>query len=260
MNRIQLPGWKRSANLEAAPPADDSSVAQLSPLDTDTPYSLFAPLHYEPNYAYPLLIWLHGPDSDEREVQQLMPLVSLRNYVAIAPRGVCCAHDDVSAFHWGQSAAALARAERAVADSIHTAQRQFHVNPEMIFLAGYATGGTMALRIALRNPELFAGVASLGGTFPRHHAPLVALPRLRSLRLLLALGSDSSSYPVDRLCDDLRLFHSARLSVAVRQYPCGDELRTPMLEDLNRWMMERVTGQPAEPTPAVETAPAFESN
>ena len=30
----------------------------------DTSRAVFAPLHYEPNYGYPLLIWLHGAGGD----------------------------------------------------------------------------------------------------------------------------------------------------------------------------------------------------
>ena len=53
----------------------------------DTVYTLFAPLHYEPGYSYPLIVWLHGHGNDERQLVRIMPLVSMRNYVAVAPRG-----------------------------------------------------------------------------------------------------------------------------------------------------------------------------
>jgi hypothetical protein len=36
--------------------------------------------------------------------------------------------------------------------------------------------------------------------------------------------------------------------VTLRQYPCGDELNTQMLCDMDRWMMEIVTGISAETT------------
>ena len=38
------------------------------------------------------------------------------------------------------------------------------------------------------------------------------------------------------------LFHAAGMSVTLRQYPCGDELTTQMLRDLDVWLMEQVTG------------------
>ena len=49
--------------------------------------SLFTPLHYERNYAYPLLIWLHGKGGNEHHLRQVMPKISMRNYAAVAPRG-----------------------------------------------------------------------------------------------------------------------------------------------------------------------------
>ena len=54
-----------------------------------------APLHYERNYAYPLVVWLHGPGDNERQLQRIMPLVSMRNFVSIGPRsaGVCGGRD-----------------------------------------------------------------------------------------------------------------------------------------------------------------------
>ena len=53
---------------------------------------------------------------------------------------------------------------------------------------------------------------------------------------------DSQAYPVDRVCQELALFHAAGLSVTLRQYPCGDEITTQMLSDLDVWLMEQVTG------------------
>ena len=50
----------------------------------------------------------------------------------------------------------------------------------------------------------------------------------------------SRSYPAAQVCNELRLFHSAGLCVTLRQYPCGDELTTLMLADMNRWIMEQV--------------------
>ena len=53
------------------------------------PHATFAPMHYEPNYAYPLLVWLHGYASNEHELRQVMPQVSMRNYVAVAREAPC---------------------------------------------------------------------------------------------------------------------------------------------------------------------------
>jgi len=100
----------------------------------------------------------------------------------------------------------------------------------------------MALRIALAHPAEFAGALSIGGPFPEGRSPLSRLDLARRLPLFLAQGRDSENYPVERSCDEIRLFHAAGMAVTLRQYPCGDELTTKMLSDLNAWIMERVTG------------------
>ena len=71
------------------------------------------------------------------------------------------------------------------------------------------------------------------------------LHSLRDLPLFLAYCRDSETYSEGNLCDELPLFHAAALKVAIRQYPCGDELTTQMLADMDAWMMERVTGIPS---------------
>ena len=64
--------------------------AKLSGGAGDFAHALFAPIHYEPGYAYPLIVWLHGCGGDERQLRQLMPLLSLRNYLAVARAGCRC--------------------------------------------------------------------------------------------------------------------------------------------------------------------------
>ena len=47
----------------------------------------FVPKHYEPRYAYPLLVLFHGRGGDEQQLLRIMPQLSNRNYVAVALRG-----------------------------------------------------------------------------------------------------------------------------------------------------------------------------
>ena len=103
----------------------------------------------------------------------------------------------------------------------------------------------MALRLALRMPHLFAGVFSIGGPLPQGHAPLVNVQNVRGLPVMLAHGNASKRLSTAQLCRDLRLIHAAGMSAHVRQYPCGDELTTQMLSDVDSWLMERVTGCPS---------------
>ncbi|WP_425618290.1 alpha/beta hydrolase [Anatilimnocola sp. NA78] len=208
----------------------------------------FAPLHYEPNYAYPLLVWIHDDGGDARELQKVMPLISMRNYVGVSISGEVLASGRGHA--WRQSSEGTIAAETQLCDAIELATQKFRIHSQRIFLAGNAAGGTMALRLGLRNPDRFAGAMTLGGSFPTGQAPLAMLTAARRLPLFIAHCRDSERYPVEQLCDELRLFHTAGLAATIRQYPCSDEVTTQMLKDVDVWLMERVTGQPCEPVPA----------
>jgi len=219
------------------------------------PYTLFAPLHYEPNYAYPLVIWLHGPGDDERQLLRVMPLVSMRNYVSVGPRAPRAMAGDQPGHQWPTSGVGLGTAAQSVFECLEIVKQKFHVAPHRVFLAGYQSGGTMAFRVGLAHPRRFAGILSLGGPFPTGDTPLAHLKEARGLPLFIAQGRSSEIYPVETTCDELRLFHAAGMHVTLRQYPCGDELNTQMLHDMNVWMMEQVTG--ASDSDAEDLSPHF---
>ena len=206
-------------------------------------------MHYEPGYAYPLLVWLHGSGCDERQLLRIMPLVSMRNYVAVAPRGVAVAPREgaipapaeEAAYGWSHEEQDLQQAEQRIFDSIEMTFRRFNIDPRRIFLAGFDTGGTMAFRVAMNHPYKFAGVLSLGGCLPTGGAPLSRLPEARQLAVFLAAGRRSTVYGEQRVCDDLRLLHTAGMSITLRLYPCGHELSPQMLSDVDRWIIEQIT-------------------
>jgi dienelactone hydrolase len=51
------------------------------------PVHTFLPVGYEPNYPYPLLVFLHGHGGNEEQILRLAPRLSRRNYLCIALRG-----------------------------------------------------------------------------------------------------------------------------------------------------------------------------
>lgn len=208
-------------------------------------HTLLAPLHYEPNYAYPLVVWLHGDGGDECELMQVMPHISMRNYAAAGVRGTCVGTGR-RGFGWSQSDEGILAAEQRVLEAVAAAESKFHVHPDRIFLAGYQDGGTMAFRLALMQPGRYAGALSVGGGFPSGRMPLANLKSLREFPLFLAFSRDSEIYTTDDVCRELPLIYSAGLRLAIRQYPCGDELTTQMLHDMDVWMMEQVTGVVSE--------------
>jgi phospholipase/carboxylesterase len=245
MNRIAL--GPNSIGPDSFTTTEDSiETATLairrSGTPTRPPHAIFVPMHYEPGYSYPLVVWLHGSAGNEQQLRKVMPLVSMRNYVAVAPRATSAQRKHQNAFRWRQTSEDIEAAEARILDCIAIAARRFSIHRKRVFLAGFGTGGTMAVRIAWNNPAQFAGVASIGGSLPSEGSPLRRVNELRHLPCLLATTRNSREYPEPRVCQDLRLLHAAGCTVALRQYPGGDDLTTSMLSDFDRWMMELVCG------------------
>ena len=244
-----MPRTDRSAGLHSLTPTSNrfdeafaAEAASFSLRMLDFPHAIFAPLHYEPGYAYPLIVWLHGCGSDERQLQRIMPLVSMRNYVAAAPRGIpLVGAANHQCYGWLQNEDHVQHAEQRVFECIELAADKFHVAPQRIFLAGFDRGGTMAMRIAFGHPRRFAGAVSLCGALPAGPKLFGNLAAARRLNIALAAGRDSDRYSTAQVCNDLRLIHAAGMSATLRQYPCGHELTPQMLADLDRWIIETIT-------------------
>lgn len=247
MNRIQNPAKPKALGPGLSSlPAFEVDSATFRASAGDSTRAMFVPLHYEPGYAYPLIVWLHGSGpSDERQLLRVMPVVSMRNYLAVAPRGFPGGGEgEAPECGWPQTPERIEEAERRVFDAIEAAMCQYHVATDRIFIAGFDAGGTMAFRVAMNHPSRFAGVISLCGAFAQGFNPFRGLVQARRLPIFLAVGRDSLRYSPAHACADLRLFHTAGMSIALRQYPCGHQLAPQMLRDLDRWIIEQITTPP----------------
>ncbi|MFV1963937.1 MAG: alpha/beta hydrolase [Pirellulaceae bacterium] len=239
-NRIQIQALQSQAKPASVEDLEHGLITQSE--TCPVAHSLFAPMHYEPNYAYPLIVWLHGDGMDERQLQRVIPLISMRNYAAVSARGTQPAGDNASGYRWGTSEPEVTAAEQVVFDCIEAARERFNIAAHRVFLAGFQCGGTVAFQVGLRYPQRFAGVLSVGGPFPRNGRPLALLREVRELPLFMARGRESAQCPVQRTCNELKLFHAAGLNVTLRQYPGGDELHPQILRDMDVWAMKIVTG------------------
>ena len=212
------------------------------PTPLEPPQCLLAPQHYEPNYAYPLVVWLHGAGGDERELQH--------GHAAGQPAELCRA--------WASAArprrprgfrlAANGRRDRsppssAIADAVGQARERFNVHRRADFPGrlrarrhdGLAPGAAQSR--ALRRRRLRSA-----GRFPR------GMRRWPGLRSSPARGCSSRTAAIRRPIQSTAFARSCRCfmppACASRcgSIPASDELTTQMLHDLDVWLMEQVTG------------------
>ena len=187
MNRLQSPS---SVILpDFAPPIRSFAAGTFHAVSENADHALFTPLHYEENYGYPLLVWLHGGGDGPEQLRRIMPLISLRNYVAAAPQGTMNVPNSSrknGGYRWLQSPDHVTQAEYRVHAAMAEARQRLNIRPDRVFLAGYECGGTMAFRLAVQRPQDYAGVISLCGPFPNEGTPLANLDAVRRLPLFVA--------------------------------------------------------------------------
>lgn len=192
---------------------------------------LFLPQGYEPGYRYPLLVWL--PDAERPfDLGRAMSRMSLRNYVAI------------------ETPVSPTDADAAMWEAVDRATEGASIHPERVFLIGVGQGGTTALRLACRYAKEVAGAVSLGGPFPLDEGSLARLTDVRRLPMLMCTDRQDCDRQAAAIDRTLRVVHAAGATLAMRVYPTTRKLTRVVLEDVNRWLMETVTGPPAT-TPAL---------
>lgn len=211
---------------------------------TRLPVRTFLPTGYEPNYPYPLLVFIHGHGGSEEQILQLAPRVSRRNYICISLRGLQALGpraDGRPAYTWGPDGQSDALVEDYVVGAIEQTRRNYHIHSERIYLAGFCEGASVAYRLGLTFPEKISGVISLNGAMPRQGRPLLRLEDVRHLRVLIGHGIANAIVPLSLAQQDHRLLFTAGVNVHLHTYLATHRLHPDMLRDVNRWIQEAIT-------------------
>lgn len=205
------------------------------------PVRTFLPTGYEPKYAYPLVVLLHGHGGNEEQVMRWAPRLSRRNYICLGLRGtqrLGQRADGRPGYTWGTDGQCDTLTEDYIFRAIQQARRSYHVHSERIYLTGICEGSTIAYRMGLSYPERFAGVVSLNGSLPPRGSLFLRLPEVRQLRAFIGHGIANPVVPFSQARSDFRLLYTAGMDVHLHSYPATHRLHANMLRDINRWIMD----------------------
>jgi phospholipase/carboxylesterase len=216
----------------------------------DAPWGRFAlpdespvhlPQHYEPNYAYPLIVWLYDQEWTARELLDLMPRISPQNYLGLAIEGLTPSNRFAagSMSPPGQSDPLDALLE-TLKDVVIPMRREYHVHSERIYLAGFGDQAATALRLLLRRPEWFAGSMAFGVRDTKLDSALAKFDDLRGKRVFLSVGVRDSHCSLPDVTNLGRLLRSFGIHVALRAYDSGESPTPKLLSDLDHWLMTGV--------------------
>jgi phospholipase/carboxylesterase len=256
-----------SSNRRNAPPSESTTVGAGGLVE-----ARFVPQRYEPNYAYPLLALFHPRGGDEQQMVRSMPAMSWRNYVGLSLRGpeASIRRDQHEGFGWGVDFArrdrriarpgapggeadlvrrrlfenerdAIDALEDGVFSAIRETRRALHVHSERIFLVGCGEGAAVAYRLGLSYPERFAGVVAINGWLPGNFRPLARVKACRELSILVVHGEWNARVPVQATRRDVAALRAGGLRVAFQAYPCAHRITTPMLSDVDTWLINHCT-------------------
>ncbi len=243
MTRFKLPTPSASEVLQTATSLSShlfgNAGATASP---DFACSIYLPVHFEIAYSYPLVVWLPDEPDDHRSLTEVMTAISDRNYVgaSIGGNGLLSG----GKVGWRQTPHAIEEVANRACEVLDQATRRFNINHRRVFIAGAGQGGTMALRLAFRRPDLFCGVGSFDGPLPRQFNPLGNVRQCRSVPVYLAHSRNSQTLPEGLLCRELKMLHLAGFNVTLRQYPCEVLLPDQPFSDFDTWIMEQLADQP----------------
>lgn len=210
------------------------------------PLRTFLPTGYEPNYPYPLLVFLHGHGGSEEQILRLAPQLSRRNYICIGlrgPRALGLRDNGFPAYSWDADPEGETGIEEYVFRAIEQTRRHYHVHSERIYLAGYHDGATLAYRLGMMYPQRFAGIISLNGAMAREGRPLLRLEEVRHLRILIGHGIANTVVPLELARQDFRLLYTAGLSIRMHSYAINHGIHLDMLRDINRWIMQAINDE-----------------
>ena len=205
--------------------------------------TLLVPLHYEPEYQYPLVVWADSADESSGETEgalrtvsltEAMMEISLRNFAGVSARP--------NPGHSPYPPHTLLGSD-LVRQLVATARTKLNVHPDRIFvvLRGPAS---FAAEFLMRTEVPLAGVVWIAPSVPGpdSRTPSVPAAPQRATRILLEVADRPAL--IEAAKHQAHLLHARGWEPEVIASRGGEPFLKTALANANRWMMGIVTGQP----------------
>lgn len=180
--------------LPAGPMEQTLALSVLGNIE-ETDLHLFVPKSYDPNKPAPLLLWGHGSGGGGA------PQLRLWQQVAEQVGMLVLAPTEPIANGYSKQR----RERESTLQALRWARRIANIDENAIFVGGWSRGGHLAWDLALRHPDLFAGMLPCVG------GPMMELGKANNLRYL----ENIAHLPIRDLQgsgDDPRLLMNLRLA------------------------------------------------
>jgi phospholipase/carboxylesterase len=198
------------------------------------------------------IIWMHGLGADGHDFEPLVPelldsgMPPLRFVFPHAPVRPVTINNGYEMRAWydiigidKRSAEDFAgiKASADAIDDLIKAENKRGVATQRIAIAGFSQGGAMALHIATRHPEKFAGIIALSCYLPLARELATARsPANQATPIFMAHGSQDPVVPFPLGADSRQALEAAGYPVEWHAYPMPHALCEPEVADLRAWL------------------------
>ena len=205
------------------------------------------PLHYithNENSGAPLLLLLHGYGSNEQDLIGLasyldvrLMCVSARASYALDFGGFAWFNIDMRpegiSFDFDEARQSLQQVLALV--EVLAAEYQ----PSKLFVGGFSQGATMALAIALQQPDRFAGALALSGLYGEALMPEDP-QSVRGFKVFVSHGIQDSKISIAQARASKELLDPLGLDMVYNEYDMPHTIDQSCLEDISVWLRARL--------------------
>ncbi len=165
-----------------AQPLGTMADERIAVRDRTYQYALSVPLTYQPTKGYGLVVCLHGAGFTGESYLERWQSRLGEDYLLVCPT-------------YPAGAWFTRRAEDLVIAVVRKVQRQYHIDPDRIFLTGMSNGGIGAWLIGMHQAPMFAGIAPMAGGLDAVLMPFLA--NLRNTPVYMIHGAKDQVMPVE---------------------------------------------------------------
>jgi len=198
------------------------------------------------------VIWMHGLGADGHDFEPLVPellehgLPALRFVFPHAPVRPVTINNGYPMRAWYdisgidrrsvEDAAGIRESAEAIGALIHREHAR-GIGSGNIVIAGFSQGGAMALHLATRHPDTFAGIIALSCYLPLAQE-LARGRNAANLRtpIFMAHGTQDPVVPCSLGAESRQLLAGAGYSVEWHEYPMPHSVSEPEVADLRSWL------------------------
>ena len=206
---------------------------------------------YEPagEGPHPAIFAFHGWGASALDLLGLAPYIAEGRCMVLCPQGpIEVPIGPTRGFGWYQirmgSAPDSSEIEKAAATAeqfIDSALERYPINRRKLIVLGFSQGGSIAYRLAMTNPSRYAALVGLSTWFAPELKDLVKdRDSLQQLPTLVEHGRADDMIEIGRARTSVEHLRELRVPLTYREYDCGHEITADGLEDLNRFLQEKV--------------------